>query len=274
MLTQLLAMLGLEETSNHAQAIFNACVRDDQPALALAHSPTTTAAGHQRQLTIQVKRADGSAAWFEIRTFVEVDPATGAPVCVRGMAMDVTTRKVAEDKLRSSEAMHRLLLETAPDAILVIDAQGVIEFLHRPHFQLTPDAAVGKQFLDLWDAPARASITAAMQQARQSTGGAISDCSRTQDGAAATHYQARIRQLPSHTSAPQFLVVASDITEHQRAKEMLLLSDRMASMGLMAAGIAHEINNPLTSVVANLELALADVSAAKGGQRAGCPRPP
>jgi signal transduction histidine kinase len=55
--------------------------------------------------------------------------------------------------------------------------------------------------------------------------------------------------------------------ERRRIEEQLMISDRMASMGTLAAGVAHEINNPLASVMANLELAansLADLTARQG----------
>ncbi|HEX7840820.1 MAG TPA: ATP-binding protein [Kofleriaceae bacterium] len=45
-----------------------------------------------------------------------------------------------------------------------------------------------------------------------------------------------------------------DVTERDRLRAKLLLSDRMASLGTLAAGIAHEINNPLAYVTANLEV--------------------
>ncbi len=48
-------------------------------------------------------------------------------------------------------------------------------------------------------------------------------------------------------------LVALDVTERTRLQERVLLSDRMASLGTLAAGVAHEINNPLSVVIANLE---------------------
>jgi signal transduction histidine kinase len=48
--------------------------------------------------------------------------------------------------------------------------------------------------------------------------------------------------------------------ERRRMQDQLIISDRMASMGTLAAGIAHEINNPLAAVSANLDLAIRDVS--------------
>ena len=55
--------------------------------------------------------------------------------------------------------------------------------------------------------------------------------------------------------------VARDVTKERLANEQLLISDRMASIGMMAAGVGHEINNPLSAVVASLEMAAADLAA-------------
>jgi len=53
---------------------------------------------------------------------------------------------------------------------------------------------------------------------------------------------------------PVMVVSGRDVTERQRMRAQLLISDRMASVGTLAAGIAHEINNPLTYVSGNLDL--------------------
>jgi len=48
--------------------------------------------------------------------------------------------------------------------------------------------------------------------------------------------------------------VTRDITESKRLQAQLMVSDRMVSIGTLAAGVAHEINNPLTAVIGNLDL--------------------
>src|SRR5919106_1043899 len=53
--------------------------------------------------------------------------------------------------------------------------------------------------------------------------------------------------------------IARDITQRKRMQEQLLISDRMVSIGMLAAGVAHEINNPLSSVMANVDYALRDI---------------
>jgi signal transduction histidine kinase len=50
------------------------------------------------------------------------------------------------------------------------------------------------------------------------------------------------------------VVTFRDISRERATQEQLMLSDRMASVGMLAAGVAHEINNPLAAVVANLDL--------------------
>jgi signal transduction histidine kinase/ligand-binding sensor domain-containing protein/ActR/RegA family two-component response regulator len=54
--------------------------------------------------------------------------------------------------------------------------------------------------------------------------------------------------------APTVVISGRDVTERQRMRAQLLVSDRMASLGTLAAGIAHEINNPLAYVAGNLEV--------------------
>ena len=55
------------------------------------------------------------------------------------------------------------------------------------------------------------------------------------------------------------LLIARDLTEKKQSENQLLMSDRMASVGMLAAGIAHEINNPLAAVTANLEMTISDL---------------
>jgi two-component system cell cycle sensor histidine kinase/response regulator CckA len=58
--------------------------------------------------------------------------------------------------------------------------------------------------------------------------------------------------LPDFEGSPAVLGAARDVTERKKLQQRLLLADRMASVGTLAAGVAHEINNPLSFVLGNL----------------------
>ncbi len=54
--------------------------------------------------------------------------------------------------------------------------------------------------------------------------------------------------------------ILQDITEHKRVQQRLIHSERMASLGSLAAGVAHEINNPLAYIIANLDFVLEELA--------------
>jgi PAS domain S-box-containing protein len=62
--------------------------------------------------------------------------------------------------------------------------------------------------------------------------------------------------------APSVLVVARDVTERTAFQHQLLQRDRMAALGTLSAGVAHEINNPLTYLLVNIEHVLRRLRAA------------
>lgn len=68
--------------------------------------------------------------------------------------------------------------------------------------------------------------------------------------------------LEEQLGSARAISVFHDITRERAAQEQLLISDRMASVGMLAAGVAHEINNPLAAVLANLDMLASDLAGA------------
>ncbi len=99
----------------------------------------------QRPLDYRVRRPDGSVRWLSARAFPVVDGA-GRVYRVAGIAEDVTARKVAESRLRESEAKFRLLASNAPVGIFLTDAEGNCTFANRRWCQIagmTQEQALG-----------------------------------------------------------------------------------------------------------------------------------
>jgi len=67
-----------------------------------------------------------------------------------------------------------------------------------------------------------------------------------------------------HDGQPAIVSVARDLSREREMQQRVLLADRMVSVGMLAAGVAHEVNNPLAYMLANLEFALEQLSGMEG----------
>jgi len=174
-----------------------------------------------------------------------------ASVVSLGRAYDARTQ--AEKKARDHAAVLDALFASAPDLILQIDRSGVIQISNRP------TVAVGTNwFATVVEADrARAALELACSTQRPTEVELQLAPNRT----FAVHFSPVIDPNASWRSRVTSLVlVVRDVTDHKQAEIQLVLADRMASVGTLAAGVAHEINNPLTSVITNLDLASTEIA--------------
>ncbi|MDP9002489.1 MAG: ATP-binding protein [Myxococcota bacterium] len=158
------------------------------------------------------------------------------------------------------EATCRGLLEWVPDAMVIIGEDGRIALVNSQAEKL-----FGRARLDLVGEPIELLVADRVRD-RQSSHrdsdvrdpgprpiDAMADLfGRRKDG---TEFPVEIN-LSLVKAARGFLVIAAvrDITERKELQAKVLLSDRMLSLGTLAAGITHEINNPLAYVISNLDM--------------------
>lgn len=175
--------------------------------------------------------------------------------------------KEAQDSLRHSEQNFRALIERLPDQVWVHRAGRIVyvnpvvtQSLGYPVAEL-----VGRELLDFVVPEDRALVEARIRE----------------DGAPQGRYEARLRRrngLPVvleisaqevlFDGAPATLVVAHDLTRRKELEAHVLVSERMASVGMLAAGVAHEINNPLSYVLANVRFVAEELAVSSGVVRA------
>ncbi len=197
----------------------------------------------------QVRRPDGATSHILYSGgLIALD---GDP-CILSMTVDITELKEAQEELRRSKEMFARLFQLSPDIItLAREEDGILLEVNDTFSRTTGfsrDEAVGKSTLEL-------RIFAAAERRKD-----FIDALR-QDGKV-ENFEFDLRHRDGHilrcsTSArtmavddtPCILAITRDITHLRALQDSMIQSEKMLSLGGIAAGIAHEINNPLGIVL-------------------------
>jgi PAS domain S-box-containing protein len=187
---------------------------------------------------------------------------------VRRLEQEVTekTTDLADTtrRLQQSEERYRLLVESADDLIFALDSSCRIQSVSQSYSRLTgegTDSAVGRP---LWEILGDTSPTRLCENVERvlASGRSITeeqwvdikgrkywlDTKYTRVTAAGSGETAG--------SAPTVMVVARDITESKQIEAQLFNTQKLASLGELSAGIAHEINNPIAIILGFTEILL------------------
>ncbi len=210
-------------------------------------------------------RKDGS----EFLADISITALRGADGRVRGFAKvvsDITNRRAAEDALRAQESHLRSILSTVPDAMVVIDDQGLILSFSAAAEQLfgyTEAELLGVNVSQLMPSPDRERHDAYIRRYLQTGEKRIIGIGRVvfaqrKDGS--TFPMELSIGEAAGDAHPLFTGFIRDLTERQKTEARLeaLQSElihvsRVSAMGTMASTLAHELNQPITAVANYVE---------------------
>jgi PAS domain S-box-containing protein len=212
--------------------------------------------GGVRAREITLRRKNGELGIFQ-DTSRAVWDASGKIVRYQGTLVDITERREMENALRRQEEFRRYLLESFPDLILVINCAQQVSFASsRIHDLLgfAPEDWVGKKLEDDPDhSPEMLSLTTDLLNGRKTFG--FCECPvRHQDGSWRNMRASASSLLDAEGKISGVIVSLHDITLEKKLEQQIIQSERLAAMGQMIGGFAHELNNPLTSILGMSEL--------------------
>lgn len=177
--------------------------------------------------------------------------------CVR-VARDVTSRWQVEERLALSERRYRELAENATDIIYTHDLEGNFRYVNRAAMDILGYSRQEFTHLQFWDVVAPESLPAAREYVHRLLAG------ETQKGQIELHLvcadgsmvvvQLRANVLKRAGRNDAIHGIARDITAEKQLATQLIQADRLASAGTLIAGIAHEFNNPLTTIAGYADL--------------------
>lgn len=172
--------------------------------------------------------------------------------CILSMTVDITELKQAQEELRRSKEMFARLFQLSPDIItLARQEDGVLLEVNETFSRTTGysrDEALGKSTLDLTIFAAPERRTAFVQALLRD--GQVDNFEfemRHRDGH--TLQCSTSARLMNIDDTPCILAITRDITHLRALQDSMIQSEKMLSLGGIAAGIAHEINNPLGIVL-------------------------
>lgn len=226
-----------------------------------AHIGRVFRGAEEASQSLRFRRRDGQINWIQLHSRLYTQTAQAAPMCFSAL-LDVTKQRRAEQAIRHSEQSFRDLLAQLPDGVVVLSGQ-ILDYANRRFARIVgernPERLVGCGFADYlhpdevgefrqWlarmsDANCKDRVTEFRMSSRQ--------------GRAMV---SEVTAIPMVLSGRLVMVlVVRDVTHSRRMRADLEQANRLATVGVLAAGVAHEINNPLNYIMLNLETARRDL---------------
>ena len=207
------------------------------------------------RVEFKVKHRDGDILTAEVAAVPT--SFAGDPAIILALR-DVTLRRLVEEEVLQSARTFRTLIEQLPVPVAVSRPEHVA-YVNPAMADLlgvqpneiigtTPDEVIAPEDR----AAAQKRVAAVMRTGKASEPREVRVLRRDGDLRLVESTLLRVEW----DSEPALLTIAQDITQRRALHAQLLQTDRMASIGTLAAGLAHEINNPLSYVTSNVRFAV------------------
>ena len=193
--------------------------------------------------------------WLHVSTSPIFDEK-GEVVATVHATRDITERKKTEEEIMLKAERHRIILKTAMDGIWRVDLQGRLIEVNASYCDMSgySEQELLTMSISELEAIESADDTAAHMQKVMTEGKDRFVTKHRRKNGSVLDVEISVKYQVEEGGS--LVVFIHDMTEHNKLLEQLMAQDRLVSIGQLVSGIAHEINNPMTSVVGFSDLLL------------------